>query len=100
MAAHDEHTSLPGYHDEQLLHDGCDECEHRGAHVDEAIASLDSVRFVYAWHRAAELQMYGLPNGAQAEFPMLRALSMVQVQLERHGVPIGVLPGAHVGERR
>jgi hypothetical protein len=89
---HDHHESLPGYHPDQLLHDGCDECEDRGQHVHEAIAKLDEDRFVLAWKRAGELQLHGLPHVSRAELPLLRALAAVQVQLERHGVPIGVLP--------
>lgn len=92
MSAHDEHTALPGYHVDQLLHDGCELCEYRALHVDVALASLDSTRFVLAWQRAAELQMHGLQNVSQTELPMLRALSMVQVQLERRGLTIGQLP--------
>lgn len=98
MSVHNEHTHLDGYNPAQLLHDGCDECEHRGENVELAIGNLDSERFVLAWERAAELQRHGLRNGSHAELPMLRTLAAVQVKLERHGWPIGVLPT--VGERQ
>lgn len=91
-AAHDEHTTLDGYDPNQILHDGCAVCEQRGARVDDAIANLDSVRFAEAWMRAAQLQLHGVPNVSEAELPLLRALAMVQVQLERRGLPIGTMP--------
>lgn len=92
MAVHSEHTSLEGYHEDQLLHDGCPECEYRGENVEQAISHLDTERFRLAWLRAAELQLHGLANSSRAETPMLRALAAVQVQLERRGTPIGDMP--------
>lgn len=89
---HDNHATLPGYDPDQLLHDGCAECEERGADPGLAIAYLDHERFGRAWERAATLQARGLPGGSRAELPMLRILAAVEVQLERRGLPLGVLP--------
>lgn len=92
MPSHTEHTSLEGYHPSQLLHDGCPECEARAKRVDDAISKLDPERFVIAWQRSAQRQLHGLRDASRAEMPMLDALSAVQVQLERRGLPIGLLP--------
>jgi hypothetical protein len=89
---HDYHQGLPGYHPDQLLIDGCEECEDRAKHPDHGIAELDAARFRAAWARAAEWQRHGLPSLSSAEAPMLLALWAVQVQLERIGWPIGEIP--------
>ena len=97
MAAHDDHESLPGYTPGQLLHSGCGVCAARAAEMDGGIGHLDTVRFQHAWRRATQWQASsggGLPDLDRAEIPMLTALWAVQVQLEKFGVPIGVLPVA------
>ena len=94
MPAHDYHDGLPGYSSEQLLHDGCGECETRAKAGDHGIAQLDRQNFYHAWKRAAEWNGNGGLTGpvSAAEAPMLRALWAVQLQLERRGVPIGEVP--------
>lgn len=92
MSVHSEHTTLDGYDPEQLLHDGCDECEYRGENPALAISNLDPARFLRAWERAGTKQLHGLRNASRAELPMLDALSAVQVQLERVGWEIGLMP--------
>ncbi len=89
---HAYHDALPGYNSEQILHDGCEECEARGADPYLAITNLDIGRFAQAWARAAELNVNGLTNGSYAELPLLRVLLAVQVQFERIGFPLGFLP--------
>lgn len=89
---HDIHENLPGYHDDQILHDGCGECEDRGRSRNLGIAHLDKYRFARAWARAAEWNRAGLGNVTKAEVPMLDALWAVQCQLENYGVPIGRVP--------
>jgi hypothetical protein len=89
---HTYHDDLPGYDSAQLLHDGCDECETRASREGHGLAQLDTPNFRRAWARAAEWGTHGLPNISRAERPLLDMLWMVQVQFERIGTPIGVLP--------
>jgi hypothetical protein len=93
--AHDYHDVLPGFDSAQILHDGCDECEYRAALATHGITQLDRDNFARAWTRAAEWNQLGLSGISRAEVPMLKTLWAVQVQLERWGVPIGVLPEGH-----
>lgn len=88
--SHDAHEALPGYHPEQLLVDGCGECESRSTGA--AIAHMDPERFGRAWKRAVAWNREGAPAVSQAECGVLSALWSVAVQLEMRGVPIGVLP--------
>jgi hypothetical protein len=89
---HDYHAGLSGYSEDQLLHDGCAECERRAASPGHGIFELDSLRFARAWMRAGERHKHGLRSASQAETPMLDALWAAQVQFERLGWPIGTLP--------
>lgn len=93
--SHAYHDGLPGYNADQLMHDGCPTCERRAAMPDRGISSLDRQNFARAWARAAQLGRSGLPGMSAAEMPLLRALWAVQLQLQRHGVPIGYLPGRY-----
>jgi hypothetical protein len=98
--SHGYHDGMSGYDARQLLVDGCKECEQRAQDVAEALGYLDNGRFVHAWRRAwlwlgvdsAHPRREDLGPLSKAEMPMLRALYAVQVQLERLGVPMGVLP--------
>lgn len=90
---HAYHEGLPGYSADQLLHDGCPECEYRAADSDHGIGRLDRENFARAWVRATQTGQ--LRSVSQAELPMLRVLWAVQVQLQRTGVPIGYLPGRY-----
>jgi hypothetical protein len=96
--SHEPHTALPGYHPDQIFHDGCGLCEARGADVQLALEYLDQPSMDRAWRRAAEWQAssaYGFrrpENIAQAEVPLLRALWAIEVHLERRGVPLGTIP--------
>ena len=91
--SHDYHEALPGYNSEQILCDGCHECEWRSKRYPAyGIAHLDSDSFVRAWKRAAEWNTVGLSKDkicSYAEMPMLNVLWEVQCQLERLGVPVG-----------
>lgn len=94
-SSHAYHQELDGYHEDQVLHDGCSECEHRAKHLDVALAVMDPERFDKAWKRAAAV--YGNPGEgdyhlAKAEEPVLQALYGVQVQLQRVGLKLGHLP--------
>jgi hypothetical protein len=91
---HDYHEELPGFHASQILHDGCAECEERGANVNLAISSLDVRNFARAWVRAAEWELHGLTTLSDAERPLLKVLWSVQLQFERRGLPIGEIPSA------
>lgn len=92
FAGHDHHESLPGYSSQQLLHDGCGECERRSKEPGLGIPHLDPINFAWAWTRANEWKRDGLPDVAEVEKPMLNALWAVQVQLEQRGVPMGQCP--------
>jgi hypothetical protein len=93
--AHDYHQALPGYSDDQILHDGCGECEARGKAVSRAITSLDKGRFALAWKRAADWNLtVGAVFVSKAERELLETLWAVQLRLEYYGVPIGTLPVA------
>lgn len=96
MAAHVYHDALPGFDSAQILHDGCPECERRGADAAVAIEHLDSVRFTKAWRRAAQRGRTGLENGSAAEAKLLDVLWVLQVQFERRGIPIGEVPTSAV----
>lgn len=89
---HDNHTALPGYHPDQLLVDGCRECEQRSRRADHGISDLDRVNFVRAWERAGIRYRYGISTVSLAELPMLDALWSVQIQFERLGWPVGTVP--------
>ncbi len=91
---HNYHEVLPTSDPRQILHDGCHECELRGADPMLALAALDETRFEKAWVRAAAWnrdQEVGVVSAA--EVPLLRMLWGIQVHLERRGVPIGECPG-------
>lgn len=89
---HAYHEGLAGYSAEQILHDGCQECEYRGANFGKAIADLDAQNFRRAWQRAAEFGRDGAPDVARVEIALLEGLWGIQVHLERLGWPIGVIP--------
>jgi len=75
-----------------VLHDGCAECAVRGSNAFNAIVNLDPANFARAWNRAAAWQLDGLPDLQDAEVLLLEALKGVQLQMEKLGWPIGMLP--------
>lgn len=94
--SHVHHESLPGYNPSQLLHDGCPECEYRGANPGLAIQNLDFGRWVRAWARAEKWQkgkLTATDQPASAEIPMLQAIWGFALILERyHSLPVGYYP--------
>lgn len=82
---HDYHEGLPGYSPDQILHDGCGECEARSQEPGGGIVRLDRTNFARAWVRAAQWNQIGLPDIARAEVPLLNTLWAVQLQLENYG---------------
>lgn len=88
MATHDYHPALAGFHPDQILHDGCEECEERGRDLSLALAHLDSANFRRAWLRAADLRASTPPSGSRAtdvskaEAPLLDALWAIQLHFE------------------
>jgi hypothetical protein len=94
MEGHDHHQSMPGYSPDQLLHRGCGECDIRSRERAGGLDHLDPARFEQAWRRAAQWNLAdgGLPDLDPAEIPMLRTLWAVQRQLEKRGIPLGMLP--------
>lgn len=93
--SHDYHQGLPGYSPQQILHDGCIECEARGKRDDHGIGSLDQQNFARAWQRAAAWNRDIVTDVSAAEAPLLRTLWSLQLRLERRGVPIGEVPSGH-----
>jgi hypothetical protein len=89
---HDYHDGLPGYSANQVLIDGCGECEQRALSPEHGLAQLDQGNFARAWGRAAQWNRDGLPDLARAEIPMFRVIWAIQLHLERLGTPIGSLP--------
>ena len=90
--SHSYHEGQPGYSPAQVLHDGCEECEFRGKNVWTAISYLDTAGFAMAWARAAAFERGQLSDVCETEIPLLQALSSIQVQLERRGIPFGEIP--------
>lgn len=80
--SHDYHEALPGYDPDQLLVDGCAECEMRAGFADHGIGNLDPARFRHACIRARMWQRDGLANISDAELPMLTVLAAVEAQLD------------------
>lgn len=75
---HDYHNVLPGYHPDQIWHDGCHVCGARGELV--AIHQLDRTRFHLAWNRADEWQKHGLRNMAYCERKLFEVLNACRNQ--------------------
>lgn len=90
---HDYHDGLPGFSTDQIMHDGCGECEARAKETAGGLAHLDKVNVARAWQRAAAWNAGEVWNISRAEVPLLNALWVVQVKLENFGNPIGILPG-------
>jgi hypothetical protein len=92
--SHDYHQGLPGYHPDQLFHDGCYECEQRASRFE-----IDHLDIREAWMRAYyfERGSRGRPVDfgpvSVAEAHILRTLWKIQVQFERVGIPLGLFPG-------
>lgn len=84
MAVHDYHEELPGFHPDQILHDGCGECEERGKVAHRAIVALDHDNYQRAWRRAIQWNEAG-GGGlhiARAEALLLETLWAVHCQQE------------------
>ena|SRR5258706_5849344 len=94
--SHDPHHTLPGYSPNQILIDGCAECEARSARPDHGLDHLDMTSFAHAWARAAAWNSATPVYVCPTEAPLLRVLWSVQVQLERRGVPIGHIPSGEL----
>lgn len=94
---HDYHGE-PGYSPNQILHDGCGECEARALSAAGGLSYLDKTNVARAWVRAAQWNRGELTDIAHAEIPLLNTLWAVQVQLENFGVPIGQLPRGTITE--
>jgi hypothetical protein len=86
--SHDYHEGLPGFDPQQILVDGCLECETRSRWSDHGICSLDRERFAEAWVRAHQWHMKRLDNVSDAELPLLETLASVQAAMRRAEVHI------------
>ena len=89
MASHDYHESLEGYDPRQVWHDGCGECERRGATVPYSVRHLDDSNMVRAWDRTQAWtsdDWSDLGSLSQAEMPLLRFLEDVNLMSRRLAV--------------
>lgn len=98
--SHAYHDALDGYHPNQILHDGCQECEQRAENVERALANLDHNRFEKAWRRAFDAfgsRGAGVPltERSRAEMPLLTALWGVMLHFERRGILLDGRPPGH-----
>jgi hypothetical protein len=91
--SHDPHDQLPGYSPAQLLHAGCGECDQRAGQPDGGLLNLAPDRFEAAWRRAAAFGLNLVDDLDPAELRLISTLWAVQVQLEKRGIAIGVIPG-------
>ena len=91
---HEYHEGTPHYDERQVLFDGCEECEARGADPRVALGHMDPVRFRKAYARATAWNRdEDVGPISEAERAVLEYLWTMQVMLERHaGIPIGYLP--------
>lgn len=71
---HAYHEGLPGFDPAQILHDGCPECEARGADPANGIGYLDNGNYRRAVTRAIMWETDYAPAISQAEAPLLRML--------------------------
>lgn len=84
--AHDYHEGMSGYTPDQLLVDGCQECEERSKSFDHGIMHLDRTSFLRAVGRSQQLATTGLPGMSHAEMPMLQVIGSVVTQLRIVGL--------------
>ena len=88
---HDYHDALPGYSPNQILHDGCRECEARATADDGGLSRLDDANFARAWDRALRWNREGLTDIAKAETRLLHILWAVHCRIEGIGLYLGHL---------
>jgi hypothetical protein len=93
---HTAHASCPYYDANQILVDGCAECEALATHPATVIGHMTKQEFEHAWERAVKYERLGLPTASYAEAPVLRIFWNIAVQLERRGIPLGYVPQYHI----
>jgi hypothetical protein len=86
------HNALDGFDERQILHDGCPECEQRGADLRSAFAHMDTETWTRAWQRAFDINAsngsHDVGHESHAEANLLLVLYAVQVELQRRGIPL------------
>jgi hypothetical protein len=82
MSAHVYHGDLPGYDPQQILHDGCPECEERGRDPVMAINHMDRERFDRAVTRAFALSRSG-SSGLAISAAEAKTLGVISAVYER-----------------
>lgn len=75
--SHVYHEELPGYSAEQILHDGCPECEHRGKHPFDAVAHLDTTSFRRLLVRSGMFDNGKLDDVADCEVELLKITGII-----------------------
>ena len=58
---HDYHPGLPGYNEDAILHDGCEECEARSSKGVAGLLDLDYGNLNLLWRRCLNTE-YGGPT--------------------------------------
>lgn len=84
---HDYHDALPGFSEEQVLIDGCAECEWRAEDLERALSHFDSQYFRRACQRATAWRRDGLTDVSDAELKVFRPLSAVLVRVRDEVLP-------------
>ena len=86
MSAHDYHPSLPGFHPDQVLVDGCIECERRSKDLRLAITHMDDERFERACTRALAVERRGLDTCSATERRVYDVLAPIVARLTKQGL--------------
>lgn len=87
---HAYHEGLPDYVEGAVFQDGCEECEHRAAHL--SIGHMDPNTWARCRSRALKLQLGTLDKVSQSELKLLRVVGDVLMK-ERAYI---VVPEEHV----
>lgn len=89
---HDYHEGLPDFDARQIWHDGCAECEHRGATVPRSVGTLDQKHLRRAWFRMRDWDTGNLDGPlSKCEQPLMSHLEAVRLSaqaLVRCGVDV------------
>lgn len=84
---HDYHDALPGYHADQIWHDGCGECEWRSQNLSRGIGTLDLNNYARAKARAIKWNSWSISaetlHISKAEAPLLNMLWAIHLQEEK-----------------
>lgn len=83
--SHEHHESLPGYHESNVLHDGCHECDVRARSLD-GILSLDKENLDRLWLKMWNAEFRGASYSQSTSYNdrgACRILYTIGVALEK-----------------